>query len=194
LLQQITDQFGSYRESDSVFFKELVSGFSITASLVCDAAGNTVSPSGSSAGLGNATDLSLLVTLRRQAQVILTSGLTFRADEYRFPKNADLAVLTTSSVEIDVPSGQKLLVKNSGYRETLEELGEEGYHRVHVEYGLTGIKTLVRAGAIDALFLSSPLPSGVQALANQMSLEPTILQLADLCIGLVAWQPAMVKA
>ena len=194
MLLQVTDAFGSYKESDSVVLKELVSGFSITASLVCDAAGNTVSPSGSSAGLGNKTDLALLVALRRQAQVILTSGSTFRADKYRFPKHADLAVLSNGSVDIEVPAGQELLIKNSGYREALQDLKGSGYSRIHVEYGLTGISTLALAGDLDALLLSSPSSSGVKALADQMMLKPTIVELSDLCIGLVAWQPTMVRA
>jgi hypothetical protein len=193
-LLQVTDAFGSYKESDSVVLKELVSGFSITASLVCDAAGNTVSPSGSSAGLGNKTDLALLVALRRQAQVILTSGSTFRADKYRFPKHADLAVLSSRSVDFEGPAGQELLIKNSGYREALQDLKGSGYSRIHVEYGLTGISALALAGYLDALLLSSPSPSGVKALADQMMLKPTIIELSDLCIGLVAWQPTMVRA
>jgi riboflavin biosynthesis pyrimidine reductase len=194
LLQQVTDPIGSFEESGSVFFKELVSGFPITASLVSDAAGNTISATGSSAGLGNATDLSLLIALRRQAQVILTSGSTFRADKYRFPKQADLAVLTTKPVEIDVPNGQRLLVKSSGYGEALLELRAEGYSRIHVEYGVSGISTLVAAGSLDALLLSSPASSGVGALADRLAVEPVILELSDLCIGLVAWQPRMVRA
>jgi riboflavin biosynthesis pyrimidine reductase len=194
LLLQVTDAFGSYKESDSVVLKELVSGFSITASLVCDAAGSTVSPSGSSAGLGNKTDLALLVALRRQAQVILTSGSTFRADKYRFPKHADLAVLSNRSVDIEVPAGQELLIKHSGYREALQDLKGSGYSRIHVEYGLTGISALAQAGDLDALSLSSPFPSGVKALSDQMMLKPTIIELSDLCIGLVAWQPTMVRA
>ena len=194
MLQQVTDPIGSYPESDSVFFKELVSGFSITASLVSDAAGNTISASGSSAGLGNATDLSLLVALRRQAQVILTSGSTFRADKYRFPKHADLAVLTTKPVNIEVPTGQQLLVKSSGHREALRELRAHGYSRIHVEYGVTGISALLAEGELDALLLSSPASSGVKALANRLAVEPVIIELSDLCIGLVAWQPRMVRA
>lgn len=194
MLLQVTDAFGSYPESDSVVLKELVSGFSITASLVCDAVGNTVSPGGSSAGLGNQTDLALLITLRRQAQVILTSGSTFRADKYRFPKQADLAVLTNTTIDIEVPAGQKLLIESSGYRGAMQHLKDSGYSRIHVEYGLTGISALALAGDLDALLLSSPSRSGVQALADQMTLEPAIIELSDLCIGLVAWQPAMVRA
>ncbi len=194
MLQQVTDPIGSFEESDSVFFKELVSGFSTTASLVCDTDGNTISETGSSAGLGNATDLSLLIALRRQAAVILTSGSTFRADSYRFPKQADLAVLTTKAVDIEVPTGQRLLVLSSGYRESLQELRAEGYSRIHVEYGETGISALIAACDLDALWLSSPTPSGVKALADRLAVKPVLFELTDLCIGLVAWHPWMVRA
>ena len=186
--QRLTDQFGFFEESNAILFRELAAGFRITASLVCDSTGNTVSSLGSSKGLGNETDLSLLVALRRQAQVVLTSGLTFRADEYRFPMRADLAVLTTKPIEMAVPTGQRLLVLSSGYKEAVAQLQAEGYSRIHIEYGVTGIKEIVTGGVLDALFLSSRSAEGIAALAESLNLTPTLIELADLYVGLVAWQ------
>jgi hypothetical protein len=192
LLRQVTDSFGSYSVETEKFLRELVAGYAVTGSLVCDAAGNTVNVSGSSSGLGNQTDLALLVALRRQSQVILTSGRTFRADQYRFPKQADLAVLTTRPVEIEVPQGQRLLVKQAGFQGALQELLSEGYSRIHIEYGLSGMRELIAHRRLNALFLSSRSLSGVKKLAEQLEVSPTVLELDDLYIGLVAWQPDFV--
>jgi hypothetical protein len=188
-LQQVTDSFGVYPTEAARHFRQLVSGFSITASLVADEHGSTISDQGNSSGLGNSSDLALLVALRRKSQVILTSGKTFRSDQYKFPKNADLAVLTKQGVQISPPDGQKLIVSNGGYREALSDLKEVGYKRIHVEYGLTGIRALVEAGSLDSLLMSSPSKSGVLALARNLSLSPLVLPVGDLYVGLVAWQP-----
>jgi hypothetical protein len=188
-LPKVFDSIGSYPTATGEYFRELISGFAITASLVSDQHGNTVSTEGSSAGLGNSTDLSLLVALRLQSKVVLTSGKTFRSDRYKFPKHADLAVLTNQELDISIPTGQKLIVSNLGYQQTLTDLKLSGYKRVHVEYGITGIRALVEAKALDALLLSSRDKSGVIALALELKVEPLLLELEDLYVGLVAWQP-----
>ena len=188
-MPKVIDSIGTYPTVTGEYFRELVSGFSITASLVSDQHGNTVSTEGSSAGLGNSTDLALLVALRRQSQVILTSGKTFRNDRYKFPKHADLAVLTNQEVGTLAPEGQKLIVSNLGYQKTLTDLILSGYKRVHVEYGITGIRALVESNALDALLLSSRDKPGVLALAQDLKVEPVLLELEDLYVGLVAWHP-----
>ena len=188
-MPKVIDSNGSYPTATGEYFRELVSGFAITASLVSDQHGNTVSTEGSSAGLGNSTDLALLVALRRQSQVILTSGKTFRNDRYKFPKHADLAVLTNQAVGTLAPEGQKLIVSNLGYQKTLTDLILSGYNRVHVEYGITGIRALVESNALDALLLSSKDKPGVLALAKDLKVEPVLLELEDLYVGLMAWQP-----
>ena len=188
-MPKVIDSNGSYPTATGEYFRELVSGFAITASLVSDQHGNTVSTEGSSAGLGNSTDLALLVALRRQSQVILTSGKTFRNDRYKFPKHADLAVLTNQAVGTLAPEGQKLIVSNLGYQKTLTDLILSGYNRVHVEYGITGIRALVESNALDALLLSSRDKPGILALAKDLKVEPVLLELEDLYVGLVAWQP-----
>ncbi len=191
MLHQITDPFGSFSARVETYFKELVSGYDLTASLVCDENGNTVNREGSSAGIGNQTDLALLIALRRKSQVVLTSGETFRADQYRFPKFADLAVLTRGSIDIAVPVGQHLLILDSSYSRAIGDLISRGYLRVHIEFGLTGIQELVSQSRLDALFLSSTSLQGVHMLAQKLGVTPTIYCLEDLCIGLVAWQPKL---
>jgi hypothetical protein len=69
------------------------------------------------------------------------------------------------------------------------DLRSKGYKRVHVEYGTTGIRALIEAKALDALLLSSRHKSGVLALAMELKVEPILLELEDLYVGLVAWQP-----
>ncbi len=187
-MPQVTDAFGSYSTSAGDFFKQLAKGFQVTASLVCDAQGNTVDGIGRSKGIGNATDLALLVALRRQAEVILTSGTTFRADEYRFPKFADLAVLTNKGVYIAVPAGQRLHQLNSSYVAAVEDLRRLSYTRIHVEYGFNGISELVNRRKLDALVLSSPTRQGVPILAAKLCVNPVYIELNDLYVGLVAWQ------
>ncbi len=188
-LPKVTDSIGSYPVEADEFFRELTSGFQVTASLVADENGNTVSSEGNSSGLGNSTDLSLLVALRRKSQVILTTGKTFRSDRYKFPKYADLAVLTIQELKLSAPEGQELILSNLGYLQTLTDLRLKGYKRVHVEYGITGISALVKAKALDALLLSSREKSGVLALASELNVKPLLLALEDLYVGLVAWQP-----
>lgn len=165
----------------------MVSGFAVTASLVCDESGNTISSEGSSSGLGNNTDLALLVAMRRQAQVIVTSGRTLRADNYRFPKSADLAVLTNQQVDIVAPEGQKLIVSSSGYEQLIQQLSHSGYTRMHVEYGVSGIMELIARNVLDALLLSSKQLSGIQVLSKELKVSPIIIELDDLYVGLVAW-------
>jgi len=188
-LPKVTDSIGHFPTDAGEYFRELVSGFAITASLVSDQHGSTVSSEGSSAGLGNDTDRSLLVALRRQSQVILTSGKTFRSDRYKFPKHSDLAVLSNQELDISVPDGQKLILSQQGYQQALMDLRSKVYKRVHVEYGITGIRALLEVKALDALLLSSRHKSGVVALAMELKLQPILLELEDLYVGLVAWQP-----
>ena len=186
---QVTDPFGQYESESAAFFKEYVSGFSITASLVADEFGGTVSSLGNSKGIGNDTDLALLIALRRQSEVILTSGKTFRCDQYKFPRSADLAVLTTQNLEIEAPAGQRLTLLRIGYTSSIRELKNAGYSRIHIEYGVTGITKLVEESQLDALVLSSQSITGLMALSEKLGVEPNVAELSDLYVGLVAWQP-----
>lgn len=68
----------------------------VTASLVVSNDGQTISEMGSSKGLGNETDLQLLKWFRARSQIVLTSGKTAFAEEYRYPSSAELAILSRS--------------------------------------------------------------------------------------------------
>ena len=186
---QVTDPFGQYESDPAAFFKEYVSGFSVTASLVADEFGGTVSSQGNSKGIGNETDLALLIALRRQSEVILTSGKTFRCDQYKFPRSADLAVLTSQNLEIEAPAGQRFTLLRNGYTSSIRELKNAGYSRIQIEYGVTGIAQLVEQSQLDALVLSSQSITGLRALSEKLGVEPNVAELSDLYVGLVAWQP-----
>lgn len=164
----------------------LISGFRFTASLVVDPKGSSIGPNGNSKGLGNATDLELLKALRRNSKVVLTSGRTFRADQYRFPSAADLAVLTREGVSITVPEDRRLLLLSGGYQSSFEEL-RDAYGAVHVEFGETGIRELVSNRYLDALFISSTSADGVEAYLGREGLDGARFELADLFLAVVAW-------
>jgi len=166
----------------------MISGFRFTASLVVDRNGSSIGPNGNSQGLGNATDLELLKALRRNSEVVLTSGKTFRADKYRFPSSADLAVLTREGVSIAVPEGRRLILLSGGYQRSFEEL-RDAYGAVHVEFGEAGIRELSSNGHLDALFVSSTSASGVEAYLSREGLEGARFDLADLFLAVVAWHP-----
>lgn len=191
---QVTDFFGHFPSESAAFFKELVAGFSITGSLVADEHGATISDAGNSKGIGNATDLALLIALRRQSEVILTSGKTFRCDQYKFPKGADLAVLTNQNLDLEAPAGQSLTVLRTGYARSIRELRSAGYSRIHVEYGITGMTELLEQRQLEALFLSSKSLSGAMALSDSLGVEPHFVELSDLYVGLVAWQPKRLES
>lgn len=64
------------------------------ASLLVDSDGNTVGPDGTSKSISNSTDLQLLLALRSKSQLIVTTGQTARAEQYRASRFAPLAFLT----------------------------------------------------------------------------------------------------
>jgi riboflavin biosynthesis pyrimidine reductase len=162
--------------------------FKVTASMVVGNNGETVTQAGNSKGLGNGTDLELLKALRRQCEVVLTTGLTYRLEEYKFPGKADLAVLSRSKMIKNPPNGQRFLVLNSGYCEALDDLAAEGYQRIQVEYGLTGIKTLIETGRLDALAVSGLEKDPVAAFCADLGLRPKYFAEEDLVVAIVAWQ------
>lgn len=170
-----------------LILESLSAGLSRTMSIVVDATGGTVNDDGNSAGIGNATDLLLLKALRRNADVVLTSGATFRADEYRFPKTADLAVLSHSRPAIEAHEGQRLHWLQSGFREAIEALWAEGYRHIQVEYGLSGLRELQNARVPIVLFVSSVTSEGIDAFLLKHGLTGKMVRVSDLFLAVVAW-------
>lgn len=67
------------------------------ATIVSTAEGKIISEDGNSSGIGNPADLELLLRLRTLASVIVTTGATARADNYKSSKLAPIAIITRDS-------------------------------------------------------------------------------------------------
>ena len=190
------DSIGEFFPEPAEYFKALCSGFEITASLVVDKDGLTVNSSGNSKGIGNAVDLALLIALRKNANLVLTSGLTFRNEAYKMPKNADLAVFSRKAIDfsgLEIPEGRDAIAigaqEAGSYLEALDACLGRGYKGIHIEFGERGIMELFEHGRIDALFISSLHPDGLERFLERMHFSPVLrIEIQGLNIGLLAWQ------
>lgn len=130
------------------------------ASYVVDSSGKYVDDNGSSANLGNSGDLSLLMSLREKADVIVTTGATARAENYRPSRFAPITVISrkpeslaklplfvnsgTFSNQVFQPSQDELFTELTGY------LKEQGHSRFLFEGGPSLLNSLsTQAGAIS---------------------------------------------
>lgn len=170
---------------------EQISNASITTSFVVDGNGNFVNDQGTSRGLGNKTDLALLGVLRRNSEVVLTSGLTARNDGYVMPKTADLAIFTVQGVadlHLQEKPGQRFHLigppKANSYLEALDETVKLGYQKIQLEFGPKGLNAL--RDQIDLIVLSGIEARGVRKFAEANNLEISeTYNLPDLVIALV---------
>lgn len=179
---QIVDSLGSARAHPSIL-EALVSGRRHTASLVCSPSGEFVDEHGTSKGLGGPVDKQWLISLRRSSAVVLTSGKTFRAEEYRMPKKSDLAVLSKSSVDtqtLNLQPGQRVIqFEHSSYSSAATELVRDGYRRIHIEYGPQGMRSLIESGFEFDLWLSGDSDKAVQLGASHLGVNAQILLRVD---------------
>ena len=160
----------------------------ITASLVVDHLGSAQGALGNSHGIGNETDRQLLLWLRSNAEVVLTSGATAIAEDYKMPSSCDLAILTRQpkgSFSID-PRDRRLIFMHGGYFEGVNQLQELGYQRIHTEFGPTGFIELSRRSEVDC-YLSSKGADGVDQFVSKHELAiQKRFELPDLLIAKVA--------
>ncbi len=151
----------------------------LTASLVVSETGSAVSPNGSSKGLGNQTDSSLLKWFRSRSQIVFTSGKTAEIENYRYPSSAGLAILSRTdrsyhSLGSDV--SKVILLRNlESYSAALAELASMGFTKIHSEFGPTGFIELVNLGLVDG-FVSSIEVSGIEAFAKKQGLVIETMQ------------------
>jgi riboflavin biosynthesis pyrimidine reductase len=136
----------------------------VTASLVVSKAGLSINELGNSKGLGNSTDLQLLKWFRGRSQIVLTSGKTAAAEEYRYPSSAELAILSRSDrkyvyLENDL-NRVRFLGDQKSYTSAVEALHSQGFERIHTEFGESGFFELVQSGIADG-FVSSADASGI---------------------------------
>ncbi len=145
----------------------------VTASLVVSATGSAVSEQGTSKGLGNATDLSLLKWFRNRSEIVLTSGKTAELENYRLPSTAQLAILSRTD-RIYQSLGQDktkvIFLENlDSFGSAIEELRTRGYERIHCEFGPTGFVDLVNQN-LTAGFVSSVDVMGIELFAKEHEL------------------------
>ena len=179
---QLLDSLGEARVNRG-FLSSLLAGSGHTASLVCSPSGEFVDSSGTSKDLGGQVDKLWLGALRSGVDVVLTSGRTYRAEQYRMPKRADLAVLSRQSVDqsnLVLSEGQSVFdFTNSDYVKAAVELSNNGYERIHIEFGPTGISALVQSAFEFDLWLSGLSDTAVELGARKFGLEAQIIARVD---------------
>ena len=157
----------------------------LTASLVLGQDGNHVDVNGTSKLLGGPADLELLKYFRSRSSWVLTTGATARAERYRIPSKAKLAVLSRQA-ELALPEtldASEVTVLGSDFPMSiasaishLENLDPGG---IHLEFGP---RTLLTAHAeIDRLqiILSSEYETGASNFAEANNLVLGKSQVVD---------------
>ena len=161
----------------------------VTASLVVGPSGEHSGPDGSSAGLGNLTDRQLLIFLRTRAEIVLTSGLTARMENYRMPKSADLAIFTKGpAYRIHEDSARELIHIPHGiidFAQAVEHLRQRGYRRIHTEFGPTGFLSLATLPTVTAIISSQHFEGIVEFCRIHDVDQLGVVQLEDLYIARV---------
>ena len=180
--QTSKDLVGEFSYNRS-YLQALISGSNLTASLVVDENGDTVDEHGGSKLLGGPIDKLWLGVLRQNAQIVLTSGETFRAESYRMPRNASLAIATKKGVDIGSLSpsaGQQVVILSDfeDLADCLPYLRGLGYRRIHTEFGEHGVQRLARTPELK-LFLSSLSHAGIRKYAERHSVSFTELTSID---------------
>lgn len=175
---QLLDPLGSATVS-AVALESLASGVRISASLVVSESGQFSGEEGSSKSLSSSVDRLWLSTLRKASQVVLTSGETFRVEQYRMPKTADLAVLTRTELDTSglQPSAQQSvhLLRSPSFEAAVADCQALGYQDIHIEFGPTGIMALLASQLRFTLFLSGPSAHSLEVAAESLGAKPSHL-------------------
>ncbi|MDA8901983.1 hypothetical protein N9I80_01400 [Aquiluna sp.] len=157
----------------------------LTASLVLGQDGNYVDVNGTSKLLGGPADLELLKYFRSRSSWVLTTGATARAERYRIPSKAKLAVLSRQAEKAlpETLDASEVTVLGSDFPMSiasaishLENLNPGG---IHLEFGP---QTLLTAHAeIDRLqiILSSEHETGASNFAEANNLVLGKSQVVD---------------
>ena len=99
------------------------------------------------------------------------------------PQRADLAVLSRQSVDqsnLVLSEGQSVVeFTDSDYEKAAVELANNGYKRIHVEFGPTGISALVQSSFEFDLWLSGLSDIAVELGARKFGLEAQIIAQVD---------------
>lgn len=136
------------------------------ASLVMDAEGNAVGTDGTSKTVGNDTDLQLLLSLRAKADVIVTTGKTARAENYKASRFAPIAFITrhpeslaTLPAVVNPGAFENIFLTSSSGDSSMfkgldKELSERGFESVLFEGGASSLTELLTSELPVRLVLS----------------------------------------
>ena len=136
----------------------------ITATLVVGADGEHVGPDGTSRSLGGPSDFEWFVSVRRRAEVILTSGRSYLDEHYVVPANAKLAVFSRSLREADLAPGVIHISERQArsFGDAVKHLLSLGFEKIHCEFGPTGLLGLTSESMVEA-YLSSETMGGIES-------------------------------
>lgn len=148
------------------------------ATLVVNAQGRHASADGNSKGIGNPTDLQLLLALRSKASVIVTTGQTARAESYQSSRFAPIAVITRNPESLSsIP-----LLESPGSHRTItlssQKVGSEAFEEFDQTLTAQGLNQVLFEGGPStlALLLTSQVPTTlVMSIANLLSNELSAL-------------------
>jgi riboflavin biosynthesis pyrimidine reductase len=172
----------------------------VRLNLAVNAKGSVAGESGSSDDVSNSLDRALLVHLRKQSDVIVTSGATARAENLRPSQYAPMVVLTPSGRLDGLQDLLKakwpltIIVSPDAYKKTqvalatdgvvanlvqltefspesvLKHLAAQGYSRILLEFGPTLSNLWTLSGCIDEICLTTTGLAGLQ----QVDLEGNV--------------------
>lgn len=157
-----TDNFGAITAETDLFrfyLQGLSAGISVTGSMVFRDS-LSVDSDGKSDQISWPEDRAFLAALRRNCQIVITSGRTARAEKLRMPKSAKLAIVSKSQdlTGTDIDPGHQDLVMLFGranVADYFQDLRGMGVRKMQVEFGQTTMREAWSGGEIDLLLLSS---------------------------------------
>ncbi len=135
------------------------------ASLLIDADGNTVGPDGTSKSISNSIDLQLLLALRSKSELIVTTGKTARAENYRASRFAPLAFITRKLETLEhLPairepgSHKNIFLKPNSTELDFDDLGQQlnelGFSTMLFEGGASSLGRMVITASHSQLVLT----------------------------------------
>jgi riboflavin biosynthesis pyrimidine reductase len=138
-----------------------------SASLVIGTRGETQGDDGTSKPLSNPFDLSILLALRSKADLIVTTGETARAEEYRTSRFAPIAVISrrpesllTLPLFSENQSNRNMVLSPRAKQTIPEALADAGLatagSKILFEGGLSTLRELIRQGLNLNLIISRP--------------------------------------
>jgi len=156
----------------------------ITATLVVGADGEHVGHDGTSKSLGGPSDFEWFLSVRRRAEVILTSGKTYLDERYVVPANAKLAVFSRRLRKADLAPGVIHIsdLQSSTFGDAVKHLLSLGFDRIHCEFGPTGFLATTAEPMVDA-YLSSETRSGIERFSARHEVDFEIVSSDGLFIA-----------